>query len=332
MAITRIWQAGAETGGIEEFTGNSGGMYDFYPSTTQKYTGAYSFKDNENNDFGYKNIPATRQLRMGFAVYGNTSTNNSDCVSFRDSGANRLVALNWKNTGEVALKVGGVQKDIEAAMNVAVWHHVGLDVKIHASDGWAVVYLDGIQVMSFTGTTGNVDIEDIIVGNMDDPFNQTQYYDDLYADDATGEGSAAPLSLLRFYHVVPSGAGNYAEFDPSTGANYECVNEIPPNAADYVSTSTADEYDSYAMNTISIGAGQTVQAVIPIVYCKRGDTTEEIALGTRYSSTDAVGSDQVPGASYGALLERQTAKPGGGAWDQTAIDGFEVLIKSRGTY
>jgi hypothetical protein len=86
------------------------------------------------------------------------------------------------------------------------------------------------------------------------------------------------------------------------------------------------------MTTYTLGAGESCVALIPVAVCKHTGATEDIAIGTRYSSTDVIGSDQDPGNNYGPNAERQTTKPGGGAWDQTAIDGVEVVVKSRGSY
>ncbi len=157
----------------------------------------------------------------------------------------------------------------------------------------------------------------------------------MYIEDTTGEGSDVVPPKLRFYYLTPDGNGNYADWDGSDGNqvdNYLLVDEVPPSDADYVETNVVDRLDSYTMTTFVLGTGQTIVAVIPIVRGQREGITEELALGTRYSGTDLIGSDQEPLGSFRYLWERQIAKPGGGDWNQSAIDGVETVIKSRGTF
>ena len=94
-----------------------------------------------------------------------------------------------------------------------------------------------------------------------------------------------------------------------------------------------DQFDSYDMATYTLGEGETFISLIPSVYAQRFGAAEELAIGTRYSGTDLLGSDFDPGAgSYTLHQERQLTKPGGGAWTQAAVDDVELLIKSRGVF
>jgi hypothetical protein len=40
-------------------------------------------------------------------------------------------------------------------------------------------------------------------------------------------------------HLIPNGAGATTQLTPSAGSNFQCVDEVPPNTRDYVSSSTA---------------------------------------------------------------------------------------------
>jgi hypothetical protein len=144
--------------------------------------------------------------------------------------------------------------------------------------------------------------------------------------------------MLRFYPSLPNGDGNYSQFDGSDGNqvnNYQLVDEVPANVTDYVETVTVDQFDSYDLADIALSVGATILAVIPTVYSVRDGDAEEIALGTRLGGADLVGSDQVPPSGYSDkafLNERQTTKPGGGAWAEADVNNAEIVIKSRGSY
>jgi hypothetical protein len=335
MAITRITQSGFEA---RQFTsppeGFDAGTILEGSGAGNIYTGTYGGVERYNGNNVQKQTGAIRQIRSGFWA---KISDGQGRIRFavRDSSFNRLVHLEWKVDQSVGLNVNDTEQDTASSVHIGGFIHYGIDVKIHATTGWANFYVNGILKASFSGNTGNVDIYDVVWGALTGSSDVWSYYDDIYLDDTTGEGSATPPPALRFHWVGPNGNGNYAQWDGSDGNstdNYQLLDERPPSSSDYIDTAVTDEFDSFAMDTVTIPSNETIEAYIPIVRAKRGDTTELIALGTRYSSTDLIGSDQTPTTVEDFFVERQATKPGGGAWDQTALDGVEVVVKSRGTY
>lgn len=339
MTITRVWQSGFETGNHEAiYMGGTPGCY-----TTYAKTGTYALRLRHINVYGdgiRVAIPATRQVRTGFFLLneGNPYT-GSDMVCLKDVSGNKLVSLYWGGYGSegnlIKLYVGGTSRDTEAAEEYYTWIHIGIDVKIDSSSGWAKVYKNGTEILSYTGNTGNADIINLV--SWEAPANgATYWFDNWYIDDTTSEAAAAVVPVKYFYYLTPgSGSPSYNQWDGSDGNstdNYALIDEVPPSTTDYITTATTDELDSSQMSTFTLAANQTIEALIPIVYVKRNSTTELLAVGTRYSSTDALSADKTPTTAYSYLWERQTTKPGGGAWDQTSMDGVEVLVKSEGTY
>jgi hypothetical protein len=223
--------------------------------------------------------------------------------------------------------------------NTESWKHIVIDLKINSSSGYVGVWKDGDQITNTTSiNTGSGTVNNIAFGHFGGSGDTPTYWDDIYIDDMTGETTPTIGPILRFYPLTPNGNGNYAQFDGSDGNsvdNYLLVDERPPGTSDYVQTNVVDEYDSYQLTSYTLATGETVEAIIPIIYGIRYGNSEQIALGTRYSSTDLIGSDQNLATSYTLgtyRWERQTTKPGGGAWDQTSMDGAELVIKSRGSY
>jgi hypothetical protein len=332
MAITRRWQSGFESGELGELTSwNSSVSVGTSPSP---YTGTYSFiVSNTGLSYGTVDFTSTNQLRMGFYYYIDAHDHTDS--AFLNLGYVKLSRN--KTTFKWQLKINGVTQDTSDLTYVLdTWYHVGIDIKYNDTTGWAYVYVDGVEDMTFSGNTGSSAQSNAIFGATDGSNPGGYLFDDMYIDDTTGEGSAAQVPILRFYPLDPDGNGNYSQFDGSDGNsvdNYLLVDERPASDSDYVETNVVDEFDSYTMTSKTLGSGETIQAVIPWARTQRAGTTEQIALGTRYSSTDLIGSDQDPAvATPGYLWERQTTKPGGGSWDQTSLDGFETVIKSRGTY
>ncbi len=341
MAITRRWQCGFEARSGNEF---SGGRND---NQATSRSGSWGNRINVTvanaiDRYMYQDIAGTKQIRTGFAVRMDVDPGAVDgqyCV-LRSAGANLVEVKLEADSDDLQLMVAGVQKDITTDSPVVIdtWLHLGIDCKIDNAAGWVYVYLNGIEILSFDGNTGTDDIESVRYGSPDIQFSGTSYhyFDDCYIDDTTGEGAAAVCPLLKFEWIYPNATGNYDQWVGSDGNNvnnYLLVDERPPSTADYVEEDTVDQFDSYGMINYALGGGEEVLAVIPIVYTQRYGAAEELAIGTRYDATDVIGSDQDPGfGAWRYISERQTTKPGGGAWTQAALDGVEVVIKSRGVF
>lgn len=346
MAITRLWQSGFEAGSNNELSTVTGDVgANFGVVSSDSYTGSYSLGRSNtvgDDDYAVINIPSTYQVRLG-AFFKNTGTQfHNDTLRslfvFRN-GTTEIAFMRVQNI-DWYIHANGSQRDSAIGQHIQnTWFHIGIDLKIDAS-GWMYFYKNGVELMSWSGNTGSSQVDNILLSNRYNPLGATSgwiYIDDVYIDDTTGEGAAAPLDLLRFYWASPDGNGNYNSWvgsDADSTDNYLLLDERPPSDSDYIETATVDQYDSHATTSaVTLATGQTIQAVIPIARAQRNGNTEQLALGTRYSSTDSIGSDQdVAAGSPDYVWERQTTKPGGGAWDQTSIDGFEVVTKSRGSY
>ena len=342
MATTRVWQSGAETGSIDEVDGvDSSAMSTPDVSSTQAKTGTYSIYTNVTTSNGwtyaYVTIPATRQIEFGCFHYGNAPTNGTREMWSMRSAAGNLIMLQLTSANVLELVVGVGTEDTSSAFGSLAWKRLSLDIKIHATTGWVKVYRDNVEILSFEGNTGNADIVQMRFGALEWGSNEAMphYWDDMFINDTTGETMGEVIPNLRFYFITPNGNGNYADWDGSDGNqvdNYLLVDEVPPSDADYVETNVVDELDSYTMTTFVLSTDQLIKAIIPIARANREGATEQIALGTRYSGTDLIGSDQNPSGSFDYVWERQVTKPGGGDWDQASLDGVEAVIKSRGTF
>ena len=345
MTINRIWQAGWETGSAAEYDGSAQDAGGVQVLAEYARTGSYTVRCQYDwaQSF-WADIPATRQIRAAFNVYpdhqfGNTT--DPQILTVMDAAGPQLIEIKVKrSTSDFYLMVAGVQKDTttDSPLSQDVHHHIGIDCKINSSSGWAYVYLNGKEILSFEGNTGNTDINRVRFGTIvSNGFSTSNwYFDDCYVDDTTDELTPVPLPILRFYWTNPNGNGNYDQWigsDDNNIDNYLLVDERPPSGSDYVEEDTVDELDSYNVSSITLGTGQIIRAVIPIVLAQRFGTGERIALGTRYSDIDLIGSDQDPGSgAWKMLRERQATKPGGGDWDQSSINSVEAVVKSRGTF
>lgn len=347
MTITRIRQTGFETNSFWwEVDGiwHSGTGYNYTISTVNK-TGTYSMALYKVMCVYYM-FPATDQVRISVYSKLPSATHSvpiSVCRLFSTAGlatASMLGGIRWTGTSLNYDMVTGNATLVDTYANgakIGVWQHLGIDFKRHATTGWFYFYLDGIEVMSFEGNTGSVDIGGFLIGNYASPtyVGAWHYFDDLTIDDSAGEASPSKLEDRRYILLKPNGAGNYTNWIPSAGNNYECVDEIPPAGGDYVSAPSTGLLDSYALEDLALPPGADIKAVISqAIIMKESANQLQIKLGTRLSSTDLLGSAQNVPSAYGVGWpeERQITKPGGGDWADSDVDAAEVIIESAGTY
>ncbi len=346
MTITRLWQANAELQDVlSEFTTRSSS--NFTTSGTEAKTGSQAFRTINSNYASLVLDAATAQMRMGLFINHN-GTNVADepsIVRFRD-GSTTVVDLRWDGDNSTfQLFVGSTEQDsaISATFaNTSTWYHIGIDMKIHASTGWVHVYLDGVEVVSYTGNTtgGSTEIDTIEVGSprTSNNWNSYVYYDDLYIDDTVGEATTAVVPDLRFLSVTPNGNGNSSDWDGSDGNstdNYLLVDETPPDDdTTYVETDTSGLNDDYTLSDITLPTGYSVAATIVFAIAKKlnaaGTTDLKLETRTTVSATEYFVSSSAftLGTDYALFWDRRTVRPDSGAWDETTVNALEMGVIS----
>lgn len=125
-------------------------------------------------------------------------------------------------------------------------------------------------------------------------------FDDLYVLDGTGGPPwDAPLGDSRVDALVPTGPGAYTEWTPSTGNNWDAVNDIPANdEADYNHTMTTGVRDLFATQD----APATVTTVHGVQHCMMMRKTDAgpctVAPLVRYNGQDRLGTNLAPSSTY----------------------------------
>jgi len=133
------------------------------------------------------------------------------------------------------------------------WNFIEAKLVHHNSAGEIIVNLNGSQVYNQTGldTVQNQNfIDAFLLGGIP---NSTTSFDDLWIDDANLHGDCQVKTFM------PDSGGNYSQFTPSAGDNYDCVNEELLNEdTDYVEGNTVGNKDTYKITT---GELQTVKGI-----------------------------------------------------------------------
>lgn len=119
-------------------------------------------------------------------------------------------------------------------------------------------------------------------------------------------------------------AHTHTDFTPSTGANYQCVDEVPPNTTDYVSSGTVGHIDTYAFGDLPAGVSvQAVQWLIRACTSEAGPVSLRRLM--RQAGTDYPGASAVPiDTSWVYAQEILNTAPSGAAWTKAIVDALEA--------
>lgn len=289
----------------------------------------------------YKNIPATSDLYVGFALYtasGGWAGNYESYISFHtNSGTTPQFRL--KLVAPTTLSIvrhDGTTLASSAAgvMRLDAWQYIEVYAKVADSGGRATVRVNGVTVIDFTGDTkhnGTLDTIDMIcLGDTYPGFNYgprvTTLVDDLYICDATGPAPYNTfLGDVRVHTTSPTGAGNSTQFTPSTGANYAAVDEIPYSATDYVSAIPSGTKDTYQMGDLTV-TPNTIFGVQSNIIAKKIDAgTATIRPIIRSGGTDYAGTSSALITNDVTYSHVRTDDPNTStAWTASGVNNLEA--------
>lgn len=199
-----------------------------------------------------------------------------------------------------------------------------------SDSGRFVLKIDGTTWIDWTGVTsaGAESVDQIRIG-LFSPASQYPYFyfSDVVIDDADWIGNT------RVGYKQISGAGNAAQWTPSIGDNYTCVDEQTPSDVDLVASNTNDQQDMHEVGSLQVGsAGYSVNSIksvqVQAVFNKTGTPTPtSLALGVRTSDTDDFKGSHAPEVSMAGATEIWDENPvTETAWDTE--DVFEIGYKA----
>lgn len=158
-----------------------------------------------------------------------------------------------------------------------------------------------------------------------------RYVDDIIIMDGAGSTCNDFLGDRRLVVLRPSGAGNYTQFTPNTGANYAAVDDTTPDDdTTYVASGTDNQRDTYALGNLDTGI-VIVDALVLGAYAKKTDAgARSLALTVRSGSTDSDGSDATLSTSYSYVKRILETDPiAAAAWSGSTVNALEIGVKAR---
>lgn len=165
-----------------------------------------------------------------------------------------------------------------------------------ASSGRFVLRVDGADVIDFTGQTTNsattnpagVQGVRFLPGNAGTSTAEHTSFDDIVIwDNQTGWPNTFPIGPHRISALAPNAAGTTTAWTPSTGANWQAVDERVTAAyseSDFVSATTANSVDLYNMENLPTTA-LDVRTVVANIVGRGTETPKTIDVAVRSAST-----------------------------------------------
>ncbi len=328
--MARVFIDGFES---QRWLKSTGGLWDTSTGTglnvyTPGYGGVgYCFGSPNNAGTLRKDLPAAVSYYFGLAFKGNSG--NTGRIFRIYAGSNILALIYYSAITGLYNLYRGDQTSLLAVSSFGVpgdtWAHLQVYYAPSTTSGIFILKINGVEAANFTGNTSpwnyNVDAIELVTSGGGCQW----YWDNVVVDNSSWTG------VSRIAILTPSGAGNSAQWDPSTGSNYACVDEVPYSDTDYVSTNVVDEVDTYAMSDLPSEAAVVKCVQVTARARKDGASTpQNIALAVRTTGGDYYSTDQVLQTSFVPHNKIWENNPNSGvAWTISEVNAMEAGVKSR---
>jgi hypothetical protein len=272
---------------------------------------------------------------IGFALKGVGA--DLALVQFMDSSSVQCsVRLRADGRLEAYDASGAVIGTGTAIISSSVHKYVEIKATIHATTGTIEVNVDGATDIDTGGNddtqlSANAYMTAVRLGEHSSTSATYNYdFDDFYLLDTTGGALDDFQGDSRVECLMPSGAGNYTDWTPSAGSNYENVDETAPDDdTTYNSTATVDDTDTYALGNLATVTG-TVLAVAVTSRTRKEDagarTLRNYLWLTSATIKDQESAAFSPSTSYGFNQSIFTADGDSAAWSITKVNALEAGV------
>jgi len=326
----RLWMCGFEQGSTGVFTSVTGTPT---ISTSRLRTGLRSFYTVGAGNYAQKtfSVAGVVEVYSRIAVnFPSDGVGNGYFATFRDSGGTGQITLGRDALGKLTVFRGTTLIATGSiVMSLDVFYCIEVYLKIADSGGRVLAKIDGVSdTIDFTGDTKQSTLAEVAMLRLGTSVPGDYiacYFDDVAVNDVSGAVNNTWPGQGGIVALFPSEPGEYDEWTPSTGANWDCVEEAPPSDANYVSSATSAKKDSYGMPAMP-GPG-VISAVCWWARAKKdgaGDKNFKRLLrigGTDYESAAVTLSTSI--AYYSEILEASPVVPND-PWTVVEVDGMDV--------
>jgi hypothetical protein len=212
------------------------------------------------------------------------------------------------------------------AINVGTPVLIEVHYKPHDTAGVFQIRVGGVLDINFSGDTtdGATAIDGIRIGG-DGNYYASSWFDNVVIDNAAWPGDT------RIQAIWPSAPGDLAEWDPSSGQNWDCVDEIPYSDTDYVSTNVTGKTDLYEVTDL-VGSIHSVRCIqVSARAIKEGSPTpQNLQLACRSGGANYFGENvPVPAVNPKPLTKLWDTNPATGQpWTKDEVNALQLGFKA----
>lgn len=236
----------------------------------------------------------------------------------------------WR--GNLSTRLGATDPGI---VHPDVLYYVEMQVTIDNAAGAVEVRLNDDVVIDVSGVdtqaTSNAQVSAFELGgdcSSAAMVHRYSRYDDLYVVDDSGSYCNDFLGDTRLCALFPEGTGAHADWTPTAGNNWQCVDDNPPNDdTDYNHTLTPTDRDSFEMEDLPAGISGTVHAVCAVLNARKDNAgTRTIQPAVRSGGTDYDGdSVNLPnGYEFRTMYAWETDPDTVAPWLVAAVNAVEA--------
>jgi hypothetical protein len=310
-----------------------------YASAAGRFTGRALSATSSNTFLRFDFASALATATIGFAFQPSAwPAANQPIVFFTDAASTGQFGLGLTSAGKLCVFRGTIASLVATSttgLTAGQWVYLEMQTTFHASAGAYEVKLNGTQVADLTASsvdtnsTANNSATGVYLG-VTATIGVTFLYDDFYLTDTSTASNTGFLGEVRVTTIVPTGAGASTQFTPSTGSNWQNVDEIGTSGTaadtDYNSSSTAGHIDSFAISSSSISGSPAIYAVALNVTCRKDDVgTRTIRARVKSSAAIGTGTTTTVNSSYGTVRSQFLTDPNTtAAWSVAAVNAMEI--------
>jgi hypothetical protein len=330
--MSLLWFEGAETFDIvtnvyDLGTGQVGvgfGRYGTRGSRSSAGAGASPTYLEKNQAVGSEYIQ-----QMAF-LSNSSSGNVHQLFGTREVSTRHLDVVNTSAGNILVRRNGTTLYTLTGAGLFGVWHYIEMKAKIHASTGYIILRLDGVELLNVTGinTSGGLTAtpDRHFQGQLTDSSTNINFqWDDYVLIKIDGTAPNDFIGDCRVTGLFPNGAGSSTDFTPSAGSNYQNVDDFPfDDDTTYNSSPTVGAVDTFAMSNLP--AAGDVYGVRQFTRVRKDDAGSRSAChvvrvdGTEYPSSSFALSD-----TYITFHQLLATNPDTGvAWTDAEVNALEA--------
>lgn len=268
----------------------------------------------------------TQEGAVGFAIQVQSVSGLSRVFTLADDSNAPQLSLAIDALGRILIYRGTTSGVFLAttpvAMTVGVWYYVELEFRIDNPSGFARLYVNGAELINFTGNTQAV-VGVASCGRVGLFGGSAQ----SSIDDVYGKSVATRLGESRIETLLPSADSSVA-FTPNAGGNnFGRVSEpLVDGDTTYVYSSTVGAEDLYDVTDMT-SIPEQIHAVQTRVVARKDDAATralKVALKSGAAAT-VYGSDFFLSSSYVTKTDIYDLNPEtSGVWTKAAIDAVKI--------